>query len=74
MLALWPVLQHKCKASLAKGFVTILISFALLHMGVIVVYLFSQEHTLSCLAGELVGLFACWTLLAVYCMTRGKRQ
>ena len=74
MAALLPVLRHKCRANLAKGFAAIIISLALLHSGVIVVYLFSQEHVVACLVGELVGLFACWTLLAVYCMTSSRRK
>lgn len=74
MAALLPVLRHKRKASLSKGFVSIMISLALLHSGVIVVYLFSQKRVLACLVGELVGFFVCWTLLAVYCMTGGRRK
>lgn len=73
MAALLPVLRRKRKASLAKGFAVILVSFALLHLGVIAVYLLSQECVLIHLLGELVGLFACWTLLAVYCM-RGRKR
>lgn len=74
MAALLPVLRHKRKANLAKGFVSIMISLALLHSGVIVVYLFSQKRVLAYLVGELVGFFVCWTLLAVYCMTGGRRK
>lgn len=73
MAVLAPVLRHKRRASLPKGFLAIMISFGLLHLGVIVVYLLSQENVLAFLLGELVGLFACWALLAMHCMTGGKR-
>ena len=56
MAALLPVLRHKRKASLAKGFVSIMISLALLHSGVIVIYLFSQKRVLACLVGGTCGL------------------
>lgn len=73
MFALLPVLRQKCRVSLPKGFIAIMVSFALLTMGVVVAYLLSPEHVVTFLVGELVGLFACWALLAAHCMTRGKR-
>lgn len=73
MAALLPVLWHKRKASMARGYAAILVSFTLLHLGVIAVYLFWREYVLAHLLGELVGFFVCWACLAVYCMRSRRR-
>lgn len=74
MAVLLPVLRGKRRASLSKGFLGILVSFAILSAGVIVVYIGWEGEVILFLLGELLGLFACWTALAVYTMRCGKRS
>lgn len=73
MLALLPVLRQKSRVSLPKGFIAIMVSFAMLSLGAVVAFVVSQEHVVTFLVGELLGLFACWALLAVRCMTGGRQ-
>lgn len=74
MAALLPVLRGKRRASLSKGFLGVLVSFAILSAGVIAVYIGWEDEVILFLLGELLGLFACWTALAVYTMRCGKRS
>lgn len=65
MLVLVPVLRHKRKASLPKGFLGIAVSFAILTLGVVVVRLVDESALLAILLGELLSFFICWIGLAV---------
>lgn len=68
LAVLVPVLRHERRASLPKGFLGVALSFALLTLGVVIVYIVSADGILALLAGELIGFLACWALLAVRCM------
>lgn len=68
MLVLMPVLLHKSKASMLKGFLAVSVSFLTLSMGLLGCLLVARESLLVFLAGELAAFFVCWIALAVYVM------
>lgn len=70
MLVLLPVLHHKRQASMLKGFLAIVVSFALLSLGLLVCLLVARAALLVFLVGELLGFFAGWIALAVYVMVK----
>lgn len=68
MLVLMPVLLHKSRASMLKGFLAVSVSFSMLSMGLLACLLVARDQLLVFLAGELAAFFACWIALAVYVM------
>lgn len=65
LLALVPVLRRKREANMTIGLVGVIASFAVLLLGVIVVYLLVRPVLVAFVAGELIGFFVCWIAIAM---------
>ncbi|MBY4797592.1 hypothetical protein K6V98_04385 [Collinsella sp. AGMB00827] len=70
LLALVPVIRRKRNASMAKGSMSVAASFAVLLLGVIVVYLLAHDGLLAYLVGELMGFLVGWIVLACVLVAR----
>ncbi len=70
VLALLPVLRRTGDANMSKGMIGVCISFVVLLLGVMVVYLLVPAALVAFLAGELVGFFVGWIAVALYVMVR----
>lgn len=65
VLVLIPVLKRECDADMVKGSLMVGASFIVLLAGMLLVRLFARPALLAYVVGELVGLFACWFILAI---------
>ena len=65
LLALVPVLRRTCDANMAKGMLGVIVSFAILFVAVVAVYLVARGALLPFLVGELGGFFVCWVAVAM---------
>ena len=70
LLVLLPVVRHARDASMAKGFLGVAVSFAILLLGIVAVHLLAPTALLALLVGELVAFFACWIVLACAMIAR----
>ena len=70
MLALVPVLRHTSEASMAKGFLAIAASFAVLVLGIILTHVLAPAALIVLLCGELAAFFAGWIILACALIAR----
>ena len=70
VLALRPVLARKADANMTKGMLGVGISFLVLLLGVVMVYLVARGALVPFVAGELAGFFAGWIIVAVVVMAR----
>ena len=63
-LALAPVLAHRRDASMTVGMLGIMVSFAILIIGVVIVHLVFPAALIAFLCGELAGFLICWIVIA----------
>jgi hypothetical protein len=64
LLTLVPVLKGRCDANMAKGILGVAASFVILMLGVVLVHLLFKDVLIAFLAGELVGFFVGWIVVA----------
>lgn len=69
-LALAPVLAHRRDANMAVGMLGIMVSFAVLFMGVVIVHLVVPAALIAFLCGELAGFLICWIVIACMVIMR----
>ena len=69
-LALAPVLAHRRDASMTVGMLGIMVSFAILIIGVVIVHLVFPAALIAFLCGELAGVLICWIVVACMVIMR----
>ena len=69
-LALAPVLAHRRDASMTVGMLGIMVSFAILIIGVVIVHLVFPAALIAFLCGELAGFLICWIVIACMVVMR----
>ena len=69
-LALAPVLAHRRDASMTVGMLGIMVSFAILIIGVVIVHLVFPAARIGFLCGELAGFLICWIVIACMVIMR----
>lgn len=69
-LALAPVLAHRRDASMTVGMLGIMVSFAILIIGVVIVHLVFPAALIAFLCGELAGFLICWIVIACMVIMR----
>ena len=69
-LALAPVLAHRRDASMTVGMLGIMVSFAILIIGVVIVHLGFPAALIAFLCGELAGFLICWIVIACMVIMR----
>ena len=69
-LALAPVLAHRRDASMTVGMLGIMVSFAVLVLGVVIVHLVFPAALIAFLCGELAGFLICWIVIACMVIMR----
>lgn len=73
MLVLLPVIRGARRASIPRGLLAVMVSFALMLAGAVALHLvLAPSAVLAFVAGEVAGLVACWTILAVALVARGR--
>ena len=69
-LALAPVLAHRRDASMTVGMLGIMVSFAILIIGVVIVHVVFPAALIAFLCGELAGFLICWIVIACMVIMR----
>lgn len=70
LLVLLPVWQGRRRADMLKGSLMVGLSFIVLAAGLVAVHVSARTETLPFAVGELVGVLACWIILAIATVLR----